>query len=236
MAITCAGHTKAALQNGVLGVQDWPIEPHILAYDASCALKIHVWSSAQWLTYGDDYGESGLDQQRDLGIRHNGSDHYDAYACTGEMEHHGQERAVPEQSRRVAIWACAGVQEEKVKPAPGDDGDEQRQHDHLAPCILQCILQGPQEAWCIATLNITSWGQAIVHLEYIASGEFGYSPDILCFQEHKGAKVRGDLSRMGSWSPVCKCARARIGPGIIMESHAAMLITGTRLVWYLTGK
>eukprot|EP00971_Amphidinium_carterae_P349077 6490836-Amphidinium_carterae.1 len=60
-----------------------------------------------------------------------------------------------------------------------------------------------KQRWCLVTINVSSWKQAVLYLDYIRSGEAGYEPDVIFMQEHRmegrdgEAIVTGQLQRSG---------------------------------------
>eukprot|EP00971_Amphidinium_carterae_P192870 3827326-Amphidinium_carterae.1 len=63
--------------------------------------------------------------------------------------------------------------------------------------------KGVKRRWCLVTINVSSWKQAMLFLDYIKSGEAGYDPDVIFMQEHRmegrsgEATVMAQLQRSG---------------------------------------
>eukprot|EP00971_Amphidinium_carterae_P129927 2573829-Amphidinium_carterae.2 len=62
---------------------------------------------------------------------------------------------------------------------------------------------GVKRKWCLVTINVSSWKQAGLYLDYVRSGEAGYDPDVIFMQEHRmegragEATVTAQLQRSG---------------------------------------
>eukprot|EP00971_Amphidinium_carterae_P117779 2332947-Amphidinium_carterae.2 len=86
------------------------------------------------------------------------------------------------------------------------DGESRRGEATVTGIVNLCDKEkecGVKRKWCLVTINVSSWKQAVLYLDYVRSGEAGYEPDVLFMQEHRmegragEATVMAQLQRSG---------------------------------------
>eukprot|EP00971_Amphidinium_carterae_P282619 5610666-Amphidinium_carterae.4 len=140
---------RRVLRHGTLPIPFWPTEPHLHAYAQAKGVYLRVWNDAAGT--GKQWHTYG-EEGSCVSLLYNGVDHYDALVREGPQVTRGA----------VALPGAA---------AEGS-GDK---------LIGRCdaSVKKRKSLWCLVTINVSSWKQAGLYLDYIRSGEAGYEPDVL---------------------------------------------------------
>eukprot|EP00971_Amphidinium_carterae_P335001 6470630-Amphidinium_carterae.1 len=164
MKLNATTAARMAMRNGVLHEDYWPTEPHLAAFAQARSCVVRVWSAGQ--KPGHEWLLYG-DEGQCITLSYNGVDHYDALVASTDERFVCHERPKQDFAR----------------------GKDHRKHQEGSFNKHDGV-----KTWCIVTLNVTSWQQAMGYFDYLHSGEAGYDPDVVCMQEHRTEGRSGECT------------------------------------------